>query len=460
MDRTELLSRKNAVIASDAAKTARERIKTLFDEGSFIETDMFSGRAEDAPEEGVITGYGTVDGRAVFVFSQDGSARGAFGKEQAKKILKTIKTARSVAAPVVALIDSYGVRLDEGTEVLAALGDIYGEYVAMEGRVLKISAVFGRSAGGFSVIPALSDFVVMTKDARLMLNGDDVCAEVGRETADNSSAEVNSSLSGNAHFVAEDASAAIDRVKELIKMLPGSAKEHSPETPCTDSLNRISAAFDEQDKKQEDILREISDDGVFLPVAKDYCEGLTSGFIKINGRTVAAVGGKGELDTAAMEKAVKMISFADAFNLSILTLCDISGFKASAKEEKGRMLKAASLLAKAYSSAAVPKVTLITGCSATSAGVLFGSRSIGADYVIAWPKALIGALSDIMASVILKDDKKNYEEKEASALSAAASGYIDDVIEPETTRPHIAAAMEMLYGKNDSSCKKHQDMFF
>lgn len=460
MDRTELLSRRNAVVASDVGASARERIKTLFDEGSFVETDMFSGREHGAPEDGVITGYGTVDGRAAFVFAQDGSAEGAFGKEQAKKILKTIKTARSVAAPVVALIDSYGVKIDEGADVLAALGDIYREYVAMEGRVLKISAIFGRAAGGVSVIPALSDFVVMTKDARLMLNGDDVCAEVGREKADNSSAEVNSSLSGNAHFIAEDASSAIEQVKELIKMLPGSAKERSPETACTDSLNRISAAFNENEGNHEDFLKEISDDGVFLPVAKDYCKGLISGFIKINGRTVAAVAGKGELDTAAMEKAVKMISFADAFNLSILTLCDISGFKASAKEEKGRMLKAASLLAEAYSSAAVPKVTLITGCSATSAGVLFGSRAIGADHVLAWPNALIGTLSDTMASVILKDGKKNYEEKEASALSAAASGYIDDVIEPETTRPHIAAALEMLYGKNDSSCKKHQNMFF
>ncbi len=467
--RKELIDRRNAVMQSGSGKngsSARERINLLFDEGSFIETDMFSGKAGGAVNEGVITGYGTVDSRSVFVYANDGSPEGAFGKEQAKKILKTLKTARLTGAPVVALLDDCTVKLDDKAEALNSLGMLYSEYAALSGTVLTVSVVFGTCAGGCTIVPALSDFVIMTEKSRLMLTGEALSSESGRDKGDVSSPLVNSKINGNADFVVADSAAAIAKVKELIALLPGCSAEHAPEDECTDDLNRISNVFG-NGASLGDTIRAISDSGIYLPVAEEYATSIETGFIKINGRTIAVVAGGNELDSSAFEKAVKMVKFADAFNIPVLTLCEAEGFKASIAEEHGKILKSAAALSYAYSFATVPKVTLITKSACTSAGIIMGSRAVGADFVIAWPEAVIGTISPDMATVLLygkngvtdKDTiKADYINNEANALNAASTGFIDDVIEPETTRPRLAAAFEMLYTKNRNVQKKHSGL--
>lgn len=465
--RKELIDRRNAVMQSGSGKnglSARERINLLFDEGSFIETDMFSGKTGIEVNEGIISGYGTVDSRSVFVFANEGSSDGAFGKEQVKKILKTLHTAELTGAPVVALLDSCTVKLDDKAEALEALGLLYSEYARLSGAVLTVSALFGTCAGGSALIPALSDFVIMTEKSRLMLNGEALCKETGRSNGDISSPFINAEINGNADFTADDDRAAIEKIKELIAVLPGCAAEHAPKAECADDLNRMSDAFGNVNSDLEDIIKGISDSGMYLPSAEKYACVVKTGFIKINGQTVAVIAGGNELDTAAIEKTVKMIKFADAFNIPILTICEAEGFKASVTEEHGNILKSAASLSYAYSTATVPKVTLITKSACTSAGIIMGSKAVGADFVIAWPEAVIGTMSPDMASVLLygkdgmtdKDAIKNkYIDSDANALHAASAGYIDDVIEPETTRPRLAAAFEMLYTKNRDVKKKH-----
>lgn len=441
---------------SNGKLSARERISCLFDSGSFIETDMFSGRENDAASEGVITGYGTIDSRAVFVYAQDGAADGGFGREQAKKIMKVVEMAKTAGAPIVALIDSVGVKLDDGADALAAMGELYSAYALLSGRILKLTAVFGTCSGGAALISGLSDFSFMTKDSRLMLSSDAICAHEGRAKTDISGARVNSSVNGNVDFVAEDEKEAINQIKMIISLLPGNKFEHAPELVCTDDLNRLLSAAALLTEQPESLIAELVDNGEFFEVAKGYSDSVASGLARINGRTVAVVSGNGELDLAGMKKAARLINFANAFSLPVLTLCNVFGFKASKSEEEGGILKASSELAKAYAVAVVPKVTVITGASCTSAGMTFGSRAVGADFVISWPEAVIGTLSPDMAGVLLygKDGltdkeqiKASYKECEANAISAARSGYIDDVVEPETTRQRIAAAFEMLYGK-------------
>lgn len=449
----ELIEKRNAVLSQNLKKdghlSSRERINLLFDEGSFIETDMFSGRGNS---EGVITGYGTVDGRAVFTYAQDGSAEGAFSKEQAKKIIKIMRMAQDVAAPLVALTDSYGVKLSDGTDALSALGMMYYELAALSDDVLTICAVFGRAAGGMAISAALSDFVVMTKDAHLMLNGDEICRKPGRDLPDHSSAKVNSSLNGNTDFVADNDEGAIAKIRELITLLPGASRERSPETKVTDDLNRASEAMLNETITSEEIIKEIADNNYIFSIAEDYSEAAKAYFIKINGRTVTALGTEGELDIRAMDKLTKLIHLSDKLNIPVLTICKTTGFKASEIEEKGALLKNAANLSKAYSKAKVPKVTLVADAF-TSAGVITGSRVVGADFVLALPTASIGALTPSMASLIMPDDKDEYLAEKSSAFGAASTGYIDDVIEPETVRPRVAAAFEMLFGK---LCRKDE----
>lgn len=471
----ELINRKNTITnfasnSDSGSMTARERINLLFDSGSFIETDMFSGRGEVNAEEGVITGYGTVDSRAVFVYAQDTSKDGgSFGKEQAKKIRKVLKMAKKSGAPCVALLDSSGVKLDEGIEALSSMGEIYKDYAEASGSILTVAAIFGKCAGGAAIVPELSDFVVMTQKSRLMLNGAAVCSTEGHAVSEDemASAEVNAKLSGNADFVVEDDNEAILKIRELITLLPGNSGEHVPETQCNDDLNRLSDTLGSEGLLEENIIREIADNKEALLTSFSDSDSAITGFIKINGRTVCVAASSCELDMASCRKIAKIIKFSDAFNVPVLTLCNTYGFKASVDEEKAGLLKSVSKLAMVYAEATVPMVTVITGGACTSAGVVMGSRSVGADLVLAWPDAVIGAVSPDMAGVLFygkdgltdKDNiKANYTENQADALKAASTGIIDDVIEPDSTRPRVAAAFEMLYPKCKRDLKKHSSL--
>lgn len=464
MNKTKELSELKSVIYSsekkkDGALSARERIALLLDSGSFIETDIFSGREEESFCEGVITGYGTVDSRAVFVYAQDGLSTGAFGVEQSKKILKTINMAKASGAPMVALLDSPGIRLDDGMKGLSGLGEIYSEYASLYGEILTVTAVFGTVSGGAAVISGLSDFTIMTKNSRLMLNSDALCAEKGRNKTDVSSAEVNLHINGNADFVVDNENEAIEKIRHLISFLPGNKYEHAPCVECDDDLNRLSQAFDAGKADAYTVIKEIADNGELLPISDGYSSGALGGFIRINGRTVSVISSDGEIDSDSLKKAEKMISFSDMYSIPILMLCNTECFKPSTESERNGSVRNAAAFVRAFSRTKVPKVTLITGYSCTSAGLIFGSRAVGADLVIAWPDAVIGTVSPDMAGVLLygkdgitdKDTVKERYKDDASAIKAARIGYIDDVVEPEATRPHIAAAFEMLYGKTRHS---------
>lgn len=462
----DLIDRRNAIVHNGSVRengrlSARERMNRLFDEGSFIETDIFSGKDGDAAAEGVITGYGTVDARLVFAYAQDGAA---FGIEQAKKINKLMDMALKTGAPCVALLDSVGAKLSDGLTALSAMGGIYTRAVKASGAILQIAAIFGSCAGGEAYIPALADFLVMTKKSYMMLNGPALCASEGSPvTADDiGSADINAAKSGSAHFVAEDDAAAIETIKGLLSYLPGNCEEEAPAISCTDDLNRLSDQLGRAEADAHDILSQIVDNGTYTEISALFAPTVVTALARINGRTAAFVANNGEMTLASADKAARFIRFADRFHLPVVTLCNVAGFSPSVEDELGGLVRHAANLAAAYSEASVPKVTVVTGRSCTSASLAMGSRAVGADFVVAWPEAVIGALTPEMASVLLygeaiaasadpiaerKKAAAYYADEAASAIAAAQTGFIDDVIEPDSTRPRLAAALEMLYGK-------------
>ncbi len=476
----EFINRKNAIYSknneSENGKlSARSRINLLFDEGSFIETDMFSGRSKSDAEEGVITGYGTVGSRLVFIYAQDGVTEGgAFGTEQAKKISKIYDMALKTGAPLVSLIDSTGIKYEEGLSSLAALGSLSSKAAKASGSILQISAVFGSLAGGGTFTPLMSDFLIMTKDSALMINGPSVCAKEGEviKTSDMCSAEINAKISGNAHILAENEEEAISKIKELISLLPGNAEELAPEADSADDLNRTSEVLNSADITVKQIIKEVADNFEFMEISPLYAENIVTGFIRINGRCIAVVGNNGELDSASCEKSAKFISFADSFNIPVLTFSDTEGYKASFEEERNGLSKHIAKLVYAYSNATVPLVTVVCSKACTSAGIAMGSKALGADEVIAWPNATIGVFSPDMASVVLYSDKlkdgmskdeakEDYKDNQANAFTAAEIGFIDTIVPPFETRPMIAAAFEMLYEKReDIPMKKHGKFSF
>lgn len=471
----KLIERRNVLMYTDKSEnngklSARERINLLFDEGSFIETDMFSGKEDCLTYEGVITGYGTVNSKLVFVYAQDSSSGGGvFTKGQAKKICKIIDMALKTGSPCISMIDSCGINLDDATDSLSAMGDVYTKTIKASGAILQIATIFGTCAGGAAYSALMSDFVIMTEKSNLLLNGPSVCAKEGEIVTieDIGGAMANAKINGNAHFISKNDEEAVSYVKKLINLLPGSSKDKIPEEACMDDLNRLSYDLGTKEMKACEVIKSIADNGELFEVSKLYAENIITGFIKINGRTVATISNNGDLDSYACDKASRFICFADSFNIPVLTFCDVEGFKASCEEEKRGVAKYAAKLAAAYAKATVPKVTVINGNACTSAGVIMGSRSIGADFVIAWPESVIGAVSPDAASILFgvdksKEEAKNdYIENIATSFKAAEKGVIDDITEPFATRPRVAAAFEMLYGKReDIAYKKHESLLF
>ena len=474
----DLISRKNAIISGctkpeNGGLSARERIARLFDEGSFIETDIFSGRSGAA--EGVITGYGTIDSSLAFVYAQDGNADGgAFGCEEAKKICKIMDMALKTGAPLISLLDSCGTKLEDGINVLASMGDVFSRYAKASGAILQISALFGTCAGGASFIPAMSDFVIMTKNSQMMINGPATCSEEGHSVTaeDMCSAKINAEVSGNAQFAVDSDEEAIDKIKMLISLLPSNSEEYAPEVECTDDLNRLSEQMGSIGMPVKEVIRQIADNCEFFETSEAFAKNIVTGYIRINGRTVSVIANDGELDSNASKKAADFIAFSDSFNIPVLTLCDTDGYKASKEEESQGLTKYAAKLLYAYASATIPKVTVICSKACTSAGIAMGSRAAGADFVLAWPNSVIGTLSSDMASVILYEEelksgltrdavKEKYENEYATAIKAAETGYIDDVIEADSTRPRVAAAFEMLFSKGEQApSKKHGSFAF
>ena len=481
----------------DAKKlTARERILYLMDEGSFIEVDAFvKHRFTEfnmdktvAPAEGVVTGYGTVNGRLVYVYAQDFTViGGSLGEMHAKKICKIMDMAIKMGAPVVAMCDSGGARIQEGIAALAGFGDMFTRNVLASGVIPQITAIMGPCAGGASYSPALGDFVFMVEESsQMFVTGPSVLSAVtGQKISmeELGGAQTHASKSGVAHFTAPDDKACIDKIRELLDYLPSNNLEETPYVNSSDEINRISETLttivpDESNKSYDikKVIAEIVDNAAFLEVHKDFAKNIVVGFARMNGSTVGIVANQpecmaGALDVNASDKAARFIRFCDAFNIPVVTLTDVPGYFPGIEQEQNGIIRHGAKLLYAYAEATVPKINIVIRKAYGGAYIAMSSKQLGADMVFAWPTAEIAVMGpDGAANIIFKDEIANsadpiatraekiteYKEKFANPYEAAKYGFIDDIIEPDSTRPRIIAALEMLASKRESRpSKKH-----
>lgn len=469
--------------------SAGSRIAGLLDENSFVEigglvtarsTD-FNLQDKETPADGVLTGYGTIEGSLVYVYSQDANVLGgAIGEMHAKKIAKLYKLAMKVGAPVVGLIDCVGIRLEEATDALAAFGSLYECQALASGVIPQITAIFGTCGGGMAVVPALTDFTFMESEkARLFVNSPN--ALDGNKTEDTATAQFQSSEAGLVDGIGTEAEI-LSEIRTLVSMLPANNEDDMSYSECTDDLNRVCTDIEAAAADPALTLSMISDNGVFFEIKKNYARDMVTGFIRINGNTVGAVANRtavydenGEetekfdavLSAEGAEKAAELVSFCDAFSIPVITLTNVKGYKATICQEK-KIAKAAAKLIYAFHDMTSPKVNIIVGSAAGTAAL---AMNHDADMVYAWPSATVSmmdaanAVKIMYADEIEKAEDKNafisekaaeYAKLQSSAEAAAKRGYVDSIIAPETTRQIAAAALEMLYTKReDRPAKKH-----
>ena len=443
--------------------SASDRISSLLDEASFVEVGAyvtarntdFNMQENDTPKDGVITGYGVINGKLVYVYSQDATVLGgAIGEMHAKKIAKIYDMAMKVGAPVVGLIDCAGLRLQEATDALNAFGEVYLKQTLASGVIPQITAIFGTCGGGAALIPTLTDFTFMTAEGgKLFVNSPNALDGNYQAKLDTASAAYLSENSSLVDGVFEDDATTLANIRSLVDMLPDNNMEDA-ESDCTDDLNRIIPNLDGFAKDARAVLQNIADNNVFVEVKKDYAKDMVLGLIKLNGATVGCVANQaadgGELlSTSGAYIAADFVKFCDAFNIPVLT----------------------AKLTYAFADATVPKVTVVMGDAFGTAYTIMNSKAIGADMVYAWPCAKIGTMDPEMAVKIMyekeiaeaadkvafiAEKKKAYTELQSSALAAAKRGYIDDIIEPDATRKRVIAAFDMLSTKNEERpYKKH-----
>ena len=471
-----------------SSSQARQRINALLDENSFVEigglvtarnTD-FNLKQEETPSDGVVTGYGVIDGNLVYVYSQDASVLGgSIGEMHAKKIVRLYDLAIKTGSPVIGLIDSTGLRLQEATDALNAFGEIYLKKVEASGVVPQITAIFGSCGGGLALIPSLTDFTFMEKDkAKLFVNSPNALEGNYKEKCDTSSAKWQGSEVGTVDVVADEASI-YSQIRELVSLIPSNNEDSDNYQECADDLNRACENLDGATPDPALIAGQISDNGVFFETKREYAKDMVTGFIKLNGATVGLVGNRtaifdengketekfsDKLSAHACEKAAEFVNFCDAFDIPVLTLTNATGFGSSKCDER-HVAKAAGRLVYALANATVPKVNLVTGKAFGSAYVVMNSKAIGADVTISWPDSQIGSMDANLAAKILCDGKDaetvsktaaEYAALQNNVKSAAARGYVDEIIEPADTRKYVIGAFEMLFTKRDERpAKKH-----
>jgi propionyl-CoA carboxylase beta chain len=476
--------------------TARERIDLLLDPGSFTEMDKFvTHRSSDfgmadkkIPGDGVVTGYGTVEGRQVFVFAQDftvfgGSLSGAY----AQKICKIMDMAMRVGAPVIGLNDSGGARIQEGVESLAGYADIFLRNTLASGVVPQISLILGPCAGGAVYSPAITDFILMVKDTSYMfITGPDVIKTVTHQEVTKEElggALAHNQKSGVAHFAAENEPAAIAMTRELLSFLPSNNQEDPPAQATSDeplradeSLKTVVPQNPNKPYDVKEILNAIVDDGHFFEVQEHFAKNMVVGFARMNGRSVGFVANQpavlaGCLDIDASVKAARFVRFCDCFNIPLVTLVDVPGFLPGTDQEWGGIITHGAKLLYAFAEATVPKVTIITRKAYGGAYDVMASKHIRADINYAWPTAEIAVMGPEGAvNIIFRDELKkapdataertrlvnDYRDKFANPFKAAELGYIDEVIRPEATRGRVIRALEMLRNKRqDNPPRKH-----
>ncbi|MFP4214039.1 MAG: acyl-CoA carboxylase subunit beta [Desulfohalobiaceae bacterium] len=476
--------------------TARERLEFFFDPGTFQETDMFVkhrcvnfGMQEvDIPAEGVITGYGLVQGRPVCAYSQDFTARaGSLGEMHAKKICKIMDLALKSGLPVVGLNDSGGARIQEGVDALSGYGQIFFRNSNASGVIPQISCIMGPTAGGAVYSPAMTDFVFMVKKSSYMfITGPEVIKSVtGEEVTfeDLGGALVHNQKSGVAHFACEDDQDALRQVQRLLSFLPLNNMEDPPIQETRDDPQREDPELDtiipdsaNQAYDMLEVIRSLVDDGDFFQPHALYATNMIVGFARLNGQTIGIVANQpkvyaGCLDTDASDKATRFIRFCDAFNIPLLTIADVPGYLPGTQQEWGGIIRHGAKLLWCYSEATVPKLLLVTRKSYGGAYLAMCSKDLGADMAFAWPTGEIAVMgAGGAANVIHRKEIQNaedpeakrqekieeYEEMFSNPYRAANRGYIDAVIQPRQTRPRLIKALQVLKTKREArSPKKH-----
>lgn len=475
-------------MSNTAQSLAGKRIASLLDENSFVEigagitarnTDFNMAKA-DTPADGVITGYGVIDGGLVYVYSQDASVLGGtIGEMHAKKIAGLYDLAMKMGAPVIGLIDCAGLRLQEATDALNAFGEIYAKQSLASGVIPQITAVFGTCGGGLALVPGLTDFTFMEeKNAKLFVNSPNALEGNTKEKCDTASAAFQSEEAGLVDFVGSETEI-LTGIRQLVSMLPANNEDDMSYEECTDDLNRVCADLANCVGDTSILLSQIADDNVFVETKAAYAKEMVTGFLRLNGQTVGAVANRTEVfdaegnktdsfDAALTRKgavkAAEFVEFCDAFSIPVLSLTNVKGFKASKCSERG-IAKAAAKLTYAFANATVPKVNVVIGAAYGSAYVAMNSKALGADLTFAWPTAEIGTMDAKLAAKIMYADADaatmnekaaEYAALQTSAASAAKRGYVDTIIEAADTRKYVIGAFEMLFTKReDRPAKKH-----
>ncbi|HEY8363354.1 MAG TPA: carboxyl transferase domain-containing protein [Tissierellaceae bacterium] len=479
--------------------TARERLNLLFDEGSFVELDKFvehrctnfGMEKVKAPADGVVTGYGTVNGRLVFAYAQDFTVLGgSLGEMHAAKICKVQEMALKMGAPIVGFNDSGGARIQEGVDALSGYGKIFYRNTIASGVIPQISVIMGPCAGGAVYSPALTDFIFMVENtSRMFITGPQVIKSVtGEEVSQEElgGAMTHNRVSGVAHFMSKTEEDCIAKIKELLSFLPSNNLEEAPLFESNDDINRIEERLNEivpdnpnKPYDMKEIIRLIADNGYFFEVQEYYATNIITGFIRLNGKAVGVIANQpkvlaGCLDINASDKAARFIRTCDAFNIPLLNLVDVPGFLPGTEQEYGGIIRHGAKMLYAYSEATVPKVTLIIRKAYGGAYLAMCSKDLGADQVFAWPNAEIAVMGpEGAANIIFKKEIENsdnpietrnekimeYRNTIANPYIAAQRGFIDDILVPSTTRPRLIYAFDMLASKRENRpAKKHGNM--
>lgn len=468
-------------------KTARERILMLLDENSFVEIDAFvehrcvnfGMEKKSAPGEGVVSGYGTINGRLVYIYAQDFTViGGSLGEMHAAKIVKAQEMALKVGAPIIGINDSGGARIQEGVDALSGYGKIFFNNTTASGVIPQISVILGPCAGGAVYSPALTDFIFMVQNiSKMFITGPDVIKTVTGEKVSGEKlggAMTHNSKSGVAHFVDDSEEECMNHIRKLISFLPQNNLETAPSQEVRDDLNRTDAAMndiipDNPNKAYDmkEVVYSLADNKEFLEYQQYYAMNIITGFMRLNGKSVGVIASQpkvlaGCLDIDASDKAARFIRTCDAFNVPLLTLMDVPGFLPGTHQEYGGIIRHGAKMLYAYSEATVPKVTVITRKAYGGSYIAMCNKELGADVVLAWPTAEIAVMGpDGAANIIFKKEIeaakdnsekrtekiKEYRNTVTNPYTAASRGYVDAVIEPSETRKRIISSFDMLTGK-------------
>lgn len=471
-------------MSSTTISPALERIESILDPGSFVEigagmtarnTD-FNLNCKKKPSDGVVTGYGLIFGKPVYIYSQDPSVlNGTLGEIHAKKIVRMYETAIKIGAPVIGLLDSAGMRLEEGIDALDAFGSIYRAMSAASGIVPLLSVIYGKCGGGMAMIPGLSDFCfIESEQGKMFINSPDSLPENHAGKCDNASAAFQMTESGLCDD-SFDAAGIAERVRHMIAMLPSNPEDEAFDEELTDDLNRDIPGAAALKEDPAYLLGQIADAGSFVEAQKEYGKDIVTGFLKLGGTTVGVVANRsvqldaegkvmesfeGGMTSRGAKKAAKLVRFCDAFNLPIITFTNVKKFHASVCSEMN-LAREVSALINAFAECSSAKINVILNDAFGSAGMVMNTHALGADLVYAWEDAKIGMIDGAHAAKLLSDDaeemksiQKEYDENQNSLHAAASRGYVDAVIAANDTRKYLIGAIEMLFTKREMKPEK------